>query len=107
MELGKEIKSRVYKNILDMNLSEDEIRSELQKESDEALRTILHVQPTGKYAADWGLVKAFSQVELERRTQHASERLALKTTRWSTAIGAISAIAGAMIGAVLTVLLGS
>ncbi|NSY36856.1 hypothetical protein [Leisingera sp. ANG59] len=107
MELGKEIKSRIYENILDKNLSEEQTRRELQQESDEALRTILHVQPAEKYKADWGLIKAFSQVELERRTQRASEKLALKTTRWSTVTGAVAAIAGAIIGAVLTVFLGT
>lgn len=107
MELGKEIKSRIYRNILDKNLSEGEARSELRKESDEVLCTISHLEPTEKYAEEWGIIKAFSQVELERRSKQAIEQLARKTTLWSVAGGAFAAVVGAIIGAGLTAFFGS
>jgi len=50
--------------------------------------------------------KALAQCEIARRSQRLTEELTKKTTRWSTCVGAIAVIAGAIFGAMATLIAG-
>lgn len=50
---------------------------------------------------EWSRAAGLSKAELDRLAQQAIHDLAMKTTRWAVSIGAVAAIAGAIIGALL------
>lgn len=73
--------------------------------SDEVLRltVMMEKQTSGPI---WQIAIALATSELGRRADATSEKLALKTTRWSVGVGGavaiVAAIAGAVVGAKLS-----
>ncbi|WP_412505795.1 hypothetical protein [Roseovarius sp. SYSU LYC5161] len=59
------------------------------------------------YPKKGGRRSNFAKMELDRRTEKAAEDLAKKTTWISTGVGGLSAIIGAVVGALLIVNFGS
>lgn len=78
-----------------------DLSSGMERFTDEELR--LTVMMEGNSRGDvWPVAIALSKSELDRRAQVATERLAMKTTRWSVGVGGLVAIVAACVGAYLS-----